>query len=117
MANENTAANARKIYEDSKAALEAIMDDLTVEQAVADEAARQLKALAMGFAASAWASFEARTANLAVIVGKLQKVIAATGQNPAADALDQVTGVTASLAEIIKRVTLLLGSKKPGTGT
>ena len=114
MANENTEANARAIYEESKAALEAIISDLSVEQAVADEAQRQLEDLGMEFAAAAWDRIEARTANLQAIASKLKLVIEAAGQDSAADALDHVTGITSGLAGIAKRIDTLIDDDDSG---
>ena len=114
MANGNTEPNARTIYEDSKAKLQAIVNDLNVDQAVADEAQGQLHDLGMEFAAAAWDTIEARTANLTAIADKLKVVIKAAGQNSAAEALDQVTGVTSGLAEIVRRVNTLMGEEESG---
>ena len=111
MSNNTTAASARAIYEGSKSELQAIIRDLDVEQRVANEARRQLKALAMEFAASAWDGIEARSAGLATIAQKLEWVVEASGQSTAEDALDRVTGTVAGLAPIIKRINALTGRK------
>lgn len=111
MVNNITEHNARKIYEESKRELQAIVDNLTVSQSVANEAQYQLQNLGMEFASVAWNRFDARTTNLTEISKKLKKVIEASGQKTAAGALDQVTGVTAKLAKLVKHIDTLTGRR------
>jgi hypothetical protein len=99
--------DARAAYEDCKRELEAIINDLTAEQAVADAAEAALRDLARDFAIAAWNTIEARTANLVVISDRLALVIRTAGQDPAAEALDRVTGVSAGLAQIVARIRVL----------
>ena len=109
MTNDSAEADARAIYEESKAKLQAIIDDLGVEQHVADEAQRQLGDLGMEFASAAWDRIDTRSAHLAAISEKLRRVVEASGQDTAADALDRVTGITAGLANIVTRINTLTG--------
>lgn len=107
MPNDNVEVDARAIYEESKAKLQEIIDDLDVEQRVADEAERQLRHLGMEFASAAWDQIDNRSANLAAIAKMLKRVIETSGQDTAADMLDRVTGNTAGLANIVTRINTL----------
>ena len=109
MPKEIAEADVRDIYEESKAKLEAIIDDLDVEQRVADEAQRQLNDLGMEFASAAWDQIDTRSAHLVAISEKLERVVEASGQDTATDALDRVTGTTEGLAIIVTRINTLTG--------
>lgn len=109
MSKEIAEADARKIYEESKARLEEIIADLDVEQRVADEAQRQLESLAMEFASIAWDQIDTRSTHLVAIAKKLERVVAAAGHGTAEDALERVTGITEGLANIVTRVNTLTG--------
>ena len=104
------AATARAEYENARAELQRIMDDLDSTEAEATAASAALQQLAMEFAAASMDDFDQRTALLNAIVANLKDVIEASDDNPSGVDLEAVVGNVQVIGQIADRVKNLLDS-------
>lgn len=104
------AATARTEYENARAELQRIIDDLDSTEAEAAAASAALQALAMDFAAASMDNFDQRTELLNKIVANLKDVIESSDDNPSSVDLQAVVGNVQVIGLIADRVKTLLDS-------